>query len=74
MKPIVIKIGGSTLGGNDTTIEDLVLLQKNGVPMVVVHGGGKIVNSWLERLNLPTSFVNGIRVTDFETLGVVTAV
>jgi acetylglutamate kinase len=74
MKPFVIKIGGSTLGSNDTTIEDLVLLQKNGVPIVVVHGGGKVINSWLDKLNLPTSFVNGIRVTDFETLGVVTAV
>jgi acetylglutamate kinase len=74
MKPIVVKIGGSTLGSNDTTIEDLVLLQKNGVPVVVVHGGGKLVNSWLDRLNLQTNFVNGIRVTDFETLGVVTAV
>jgi acetylglutamate kinase len=74
MKPIVVKIGGSTLGSNDTTIEDLVLLQKNGVPIVVVHGGGKLVNSWLDRLNLSTNFVNGIRVTDLETLGVVTAV
>lgn len=74
MKPVVIKIGGSTLGSHDTTIEDLVLLQKEGVPLVVVHGGGKLVNSWLDKLNLPTNFVNGIRVTDFETLGVVTAV
>jgi acetylglutamate kinase len=74
IKPIVVKIGGSTLGSNDTTVEDLVKLQEDGIPVVVVHGGGKIINDWLSRLNISTSFVNGLRVTDFETLGVVTAV
>jgi acetylglutamate kinase len=72
--PIVVKIGGSTLGSHDTTIEDLVQLQKENIPVVVVHGGGKIINDWLNRLNISTSFVNGLRVTDFETLSVVTAV
>lgn len=72
--PIVVKIGGSTLGSHDTTIEDLVQLQKDSIPVVVVHGGGKIINDWLNRLNISTSFVNGLRVTDFETLSVVTAV
>jgi acetylglutamate kinase len=72
--PIVVKIGGSTLGSHDTTIEDLVKLQKEDIPVVVVHGGGKIINDWLNRLNISTSFVNGLRVTDFETLSVVTAV
>jgi acetylglutamate kinase len=74
MKPVVIKIGGSTLGSHDTTIEDLVALQKTGVPMVVVHGGAKEVTDWLTRLNIPTTFINGLRVTDLESLKVVTAV
>lgn len=74
MKPIVIKIGGSTLGSHDTTLEDLVSLQKAGVPAVVVHGGAKEVTDWLTRLNISTTFVNGLRVTDLETLKVVTAV
>lgn len=74
MKPIVIKIGGSTLGSNDTTLEDLVALQKQDIPVVVVHGGGKSITEWLTRMNVPTVFVEGLRVTDMETLKVVTAV
>ena len=74
MKPLTIKIGGSTLGRSDTTVEDLVTLQKRGVPMVVVHGGGQAVTDWLGRLGISTSFVRGLRVTDLETLKVVTAV
>ncbi len=68
---IVVKIGGSTLGNNDTTLEDLVELQKEGKSLVVVHGGGKITSEWLGRLGIPTSFVNGLRVTDAESLKVV---
>ncbi|MBM3155133.1 MAG: acetylglutamate kinase [Chloroflexi bacterium] len=74
MKPIVIKIGGSTFGKSDTTVEDLVTLQKRGIPTVVVHGGANTVTNWLGRLNIPTSFVRGLRVTDIETLKVVTAI
>ena len=73
MKPIVVKIGGSTLGNRDTTLEDLVELQKQGKSLVVVHGGAKVTSEWLARLGIPTSFVNGLRVTDAETLKVVTA-
>jgi acetylglutamate kinase len=74
MNPVIVKIGGSTLGSADTTIEDLVTLQKKGVPVVVVHGGGGAISSWLERLGMETSFVRGLRVTDLESLKVVTAV
>jgi len=74
MKPLAIKIGGSTLGKSDTTVEDLVTLQEMGVPMVVIHGGGQAVTDWLSRLGISTSFVRGLRVTDLETLSVVTAV
>ncbi len=73
-KIIVVKIGGSTLGQHDTTIEDLVTLQQKRVPVVVVHGGGNAVTDWLTRLNIPTRFVQGLRVTDSDTLRVVTAV
>jgi acetylglutamate kinase len=70
---IVVKIGGSTLGTNDTTLEDLVELQQQGESLVVVHGGAKVTSEWLARLGIPTSFINGLRVTDAETLKVVTA-
>jgi acetylglutamate kinase len=72
-KITVVKIGGSTLGNHDTTLEDLVELQKKGKSLVVVHGGAKVTSEWLARLGIPTSFVNGLRVTDAETLKVVAA-
>jgi acetylglutamate kinase len=72
-KITVVKIGGSTLSNHDTTLEDLVELQKQGKSVVVVHGGAKVTSEWLARLGIPTSFVNGLRVTDAETLKVVAA-
>lgn len=72
--PLVIKIGGSTLGSGDTTVMDLVALQKRGVSLVIVHGGGAMVTDWLKKLGVPTTFVHGLRVTDAETIRVVTAV
>ncbi|MFH1646235.1 MAG: acetylglutamate kinase [Chloroflexota bacterium] len=70
----VVKIGGSTLGSGDTTIEDIVALQKKGAPLVVVHGGGNTVTGWLKRQGVDTKFVRGERVTDLPTLEVATAV
>ena len=70
---VVVKIGGSTLGSHDTTLKDLVELQKQGKSLVVVHGGAKVSSEWLGRLGIPTTFVNGLRVTDAETLKVVVA-
>ena len=70
---IVVKIGGSTLGNHDTTLEDLVELQKQGKSLVVVHGGAKVTSEWLARLGIPTRFVSGLRVTDAETMKVVAA-
>jgi acetylglutamate kinase len=73
-KIIVIKIGGSTLGQHDTTLEDLVTLQKQGIGVVVIHGGGKIITEWLAKQGVATQFVQGERVTDKVGLEVVTAV
>jgi acetylglutamate kinase len=71
---IVIKIGGSTFGSGDTTIEDIVALQKKGQSIVVIHGGGNTVTDWLKKINIKTNFVRGERVTDQPSLEVVTAV
>jgi acetylglutamate kinase len=71
---IVVKIGGSTLGQHDTTLEDLVVLQKRGVPVVVVHGGGKIITEWLSKQGASAQFIQGERVTDKIGLEVVTGV
>ena len=70
----VVKIGGSTLGSRDTTIEDVVTLQQRGESLVIVHGGGSTVTDWLKRQGVTTRFVHGERVTDLPALEVVTAV
>ena len=72
--PIVVKIGGSTLGGNDTSLQDLVALHAAGKPVVIVHGGGNVISEWMQRQNLAPSFVNGLRVTDAPSLDIVVAV
>ena len=73
-RPVVIKIGGSTLGSHDTTIDDLVYLQAKGENLVVVHGGGKIISEWMEKQGVRPRFVKGLRVTDSQSLDVVVAV
>lgn len=73
-KTIVVKIGGSTLGSHDTTIQDLVELQEKGARPVVVHGGGKTITDWLNKQGIASKFVRGLRVTDADGLQVVVAV
>jgi len=73
-KTLVIKLGGSTLGSHNTIVADLVTLQKMGRLPVVVHGGANIVTEWLARLGISTRFVQGLRVTDAQTLKVVVAI
>jgi acetylglutamate kinase len=73
-KVCVVKIGGATLGSHDTTIEDIVHLQKRGKSLVIVHGGAKVVTEWLSKQEVSTKFVRGERVTDGAALEMVTAV
>ena len=81
--PYIQQFHGSTLvvkyGGNamvDETLKngfarDVVLLKLVGLNPIVVHGGGPQIGDLLERLNIPTKFVGGMRVTDEETMDVV---
>jgi acetylglutamate kinase len=69
-----VKIGGSTLGSHDTSLRDIADARRKGVPVVVVHGGGASVNTWLSRAGIEPKFVRGLRVTDAATLEVVVAV
>jgi acetylglutamate kinase len=71
---IVVKIGGSTLGSHDTTLADVAELSRRGKRPVVVHGGGAMISDWLERLDVPTRFEKGLRVTDAASLDVVVGV
>ena len=72
--PTVVKIGGSTLGGEDTTLEDAVQLHRSGHRLVIVHGGGAMITDWLERLGVRSVFIEGLRSTSGEALDVVIAV
>lgn len=73
-RPLVIKIGGSTLGSADTTFRDVAELAKSGDVPVIVHGGGAEASRWLEAMSIPSRFERGLRVTDERVLPVVVAV
>ncbi len=70
-KTLVIKLGGSTLEHQRDVLQDIIWLRSLGAYPVLVHGGGPYINEWLDKLNLPTRFENGLRVTDAATLEVV---
>lgn len=70
-KTLVIKLGGSTLENQRSVLQDIIWLQALGARPVLVHGGGPYINEWLDKLNVPTHFQNGLRVTDAMTLDVV---
>lgn len=71
---ILIKIGGSTLGSEDTSFGDVAALQRQGARPVVVHGGGPAITSWMGKMGIRAEFVRGLRVTDAASLEVATAV
>jgi acetylglutamate kinase len=70
-KTIVVKLGGSALGSHDTAIADVATCHQLGVRLVLVHGGGNAISAWLKRVGIQPRFVNGLRVTDEETLEIV---
>lgn len=71
---ILIKIGGSTLGTQDTSFSDIASLHKNGNPLIVVHGGGPILTDWMNKIGIEAKFSNGLRITDALSLDVAVAV
>ena len=71
---IVIKCGGSVLVDQnlfDIFIKDIAVLNKLGFNPIIVHGGGKRINSKLLELNIKSNFINGLRVTDKNTINIV---
>ena len=73
-KTIVIKYGGNAMVNEELKrafAEDMVLLKYVGINPVIVHGGGPQIGELLKKLNIPTKFVGGMRVTDRETMNVV---
>ena len=71
---IVIKYGGNVLidrGIFNNFIEDIGILNKLGLSIVVVHGGGPRIKKELEKSNIPTKFIKGLRVTDEKIINIV---
>ena len=70
-KIMVVKYGGSAMIDEElkkTVIEDVVLLKLIGFKPIIVHGGGKEINRWVDKVGMKTRFVNGLRVTDEDTM------
>ena len=73
-KKLFIKYGGSIMeeeGLKTALFIDIALLSSVGVRPIIVHGGGPEINNWLERLNIPPKFEDGLRVTDLQTMEIV---
>ena len=71
---IVIKCGGSVLIDENLFnqfIEDISIVNKLGLSSIVIHGGGKNIKKKLDKQNLGTKFINGLRVTDEKTIKIV---
>jgi len=73
-KTIVIKYGGNAMENEDlknSFARDIVLMKQVGINPIVVHGGGPQIGELIKNLNIESHFVNGMRVTDSETMDVV---
>lgn len=70
-KVIVVKYGGSAMSDEElkrNVIKDVTLLKLVGFKPIVVHGGGKDISTWIKKVGKEPEFINGLRVTDAETM------
>ena len=70
-KIIVVKYGGSAMSNEElqkNVIKDVTLLKLVGFKPVIVHGGGKEISRWVSKVGKEAKFINGLRVTDEETM------
>lgn len=70
-KIIVVKYGGSAMSNEElqkNVIKDVTLLKLVGFKPIIVHGGGKEISRWVGKVGKEPQFVNGLRVTDGETM------
>lgn len=73
-KTFVVKYGGSIMqneSSKEAFIEDIVLMKLLGINIIIVHGGGPDISKFLNRLDIETNFIKGLRVTDKDTMEVV---
>ena len=72
-KTVVIKYGGNAMISDELknkVMEDITLLKYIGFRPIIVHGGGPDISSALKKFDIPSEFINGLRVTDEETMNV----
>ncbi len=70
----VIKLGGSAMGDVELLKQfarDIVMMKQVGINVIIVHGGGPQISRMLDKLKIKSSFVDGLRVTDHETVEIV---
>ena len=70
-KIVVVKYGGSAMLDDElkkNVIKDVVLLKLVGFKPIIVHGGGKEISKWVGKVGKEAEFINGLRVTDAETM------
>jgi acetylglutamate kinase len=70
---LVVKLGGTTIAEQSQVLQEVATVARRR-PVVLVHGGGKRITEWLERLGVPSTFQGGLRVTDARSLEVAAAV
>ena len=72
-KIIVVKFGGNAMTGTvaEDFAQDIVLMKQTGMEPVIVHGGGPQIGAMLKKLAIPSTFIDGLRVTDQSTMEVV---
>lgn len=73
-KVVVIKYGGNAMVNEklmNNVIEDVCLMNIVGIRVVLVHGGGPEISKTLKKMNIESKFINGLRYTDSETIGIV---
>jgi len=70
---LVVKLGGTTIAEQRQVLQEVAAVGRRR-PVVLVHGGGKRITEWLDRLGVPSTFQGGLRVTDAQSLEVAAAV
>ena len=73
-KTIVVKYGGNAMtgdGGTDDFSQDIVLMKQTGIDPVVVHGGGPQIGAMLKKMDIHSTFIDGLRVTDAAAVEIV---
>jgi acetylglutamate kinase len=70
---LVVKLGGTTITDQQQVLEEVAAIARQR-PVVLVHGGGRRITEWLDRLGVPSRFEGGLRVTDPAALEVAAAV